>query len=98
MKINKTTENDRLTVSISGRIDTNTSPELEQELKNSFDGCNELVLDFKDVEYISSAGLRVLLMSNKTMMPRGGMKLKNIAPDIMEILEMTGFSDIFDIE
>ena len=87
-----------LNVSISGRVDTTTAPALEQELKSSFDECTELVLDFADVEYISSAGLRVLLSAQKVMSKKGGMKITNVSADIMEIFEVTGFSDILTIE
>ena len=98
MTINKITKDGTITVEISGRVDTTTSPALEKELKESFDGCENMVLDFAGVEYISSAGLRVLLAAHKTMSKKGGMKLKNVSDDIMEIFEVTGFSDILDIE
>ena len=97
MDIKKVKSNSTMTVLISGRVDTSTSPILENELKNSFDGCEYMVLDFADVEYISSAGLRVLLSSHKVMSKKGGMKLKNVSDDVMEIFEVTGFSEILDI-
>lgn len=98
MEIKKVTENGVLTTELSGRIDTTTAPALEQELKGSYDGCDSLVLDFAGVEYISSAGLRVLLSAQKVMSKKGGMTVRNVNEDIMEIFEVTGFSDILTIE
>ena len=98
MNINKLPEGEKLTVSISGRLDTSTAPELENELKASYDGVKELVLDLSALEYISSAGLRVLLSAQKTMSKQGSMTVKGANPDIMEIFEVTGFSDILNIE
>ncbi|MBE6865227.1 MAG: STAS domain-containing protein [Ruminococcus flavefaciens] len=98
MEIRKTNNNGELNVKITGRVDTNTAPELEQELKNSYEGCEALVLDFADVEYISSAGLRVLLSAHKVMSKNGGLKLLNVSEDIMEIFDVTGFKDILTIE
>ena len=98
MNINKLPEGEKLTVSISGRLDTSTAPELENELKASYDGVKELVLDLSTLEYISSAGLRVLLSAQKTMSKQGSMTVKGANPDIMEIFEVTGFSDILNIE
>ncbi len=98
MEIKKTTNGSTLNAAISGRVDTTTAPALEAELKESYDSCNELVLDFANVEYISSAGLRVLLVSQKVMSKKGGMKVVNVSEDIMEIFEVTGFTDILTIE
>lgn len=98
MEIVKSRNNVTTTVRISGRIDTTTSPELDKELRDSFDKCNELLLDFAEVEYISSAGLRVLLSAQKVMSRKGGMRLRHVSEDIMEIFEVTGFSEILDIE
>lgn len=98
MEIKKAINDGTLDVALSGRVDTTTSPALEAELKGSFDSCEALVLDFSQVEYISSAGLRVLLMAHKAMSKKGGMKLTNVSEDIMEILDVTGFSDILTIE
>ena len=98
MNINKEKKKDTLIVSISGRVDTTTAPAFEQELKSSFDDCDAFVLDFAEVEYISSAGLRVLLSAQKVMSKKGGMKLIHVSEDIMEIFEVTGFSDILTIE
>ena len=98
MNINKENIGNALNVKIEGRVDTTTAPALEAELKSSYDGCESLVLDFAQVEYISSAGLRVLLSAQKVMSRKNGMKLINVSEDIMEIFEVTGFSDILTIE
>ena len=90
--------NDSLKVILNGRIDTTTSPALEQELKSGMQQFSELILDFAGVEYISSAGLRVLLSAHKFMSKKGGLKLINVSDDISEILEVTGFNDILNIE
>ena len=89
---------DKLTVKVEGRLDTTTAPELEQEIKASTDGITELVFDFGSLEYISSAGLRVLLSAQKVMNKQGSMKVTNVNEEIMEIFEVTGFSDILTIE
>lgn len=98
MTINKNKNGNTLTVNIIGRVDTTTAPQLEQALKAEYEDCSELVLDFAEVEYISSAGLRVLLSSQKVMSKKGGMKLVNVSSDIMEIFDVTGFTDILTIE
>jgi anti-sigma B factor antagonist len=98
MTIKKEKQNGTVTLRISGRVDTTTAPILEQELKAGYDGCMELVFDFADVEYISSAGLRVLLSAQKIMSKQGSMTLIHVNADIMEIFEVTGFSDILTIE
>ena len=98
MEIKKVIDNGTLNAAVSGRIDTTTAPLLEKELKDSFDSCEALVLDFADVEYISSAGLRVLLSAQKVMSKKDGMKLVNVSESIMEIFEVTGFSEILTIE
>lgn len=98
MTIKKEKQNGTVTLRISGRVDTTTAPILEQELKTGYDGCMELVFDFADVEYISSAGLRVLLSAQKIMSKQGSMTLIHVNADIMEIFEVTGFSDILTIE
>ena len=87
-----------LTVALIGRLDTTTAPELEKELKASLDGITELTFDLAALEYISSAGLRVLLSAQKTMNRQGTMKLTHVNETIMEIFEVTGFSDILTIE
>ncbi len=87
-----------LTFILSGRLDTTTAPELEEQLKKELDGVEELVFDFADLEYISSAGLRVLLSAQKIMNKQGSMKVINSSEEINEIFEVTGFSDILTIE
>ena len=98
MTIEKTLNEKTLTVKVSGRLDTTTAPDLEAELKSSLDGIEELVLDFSDLEYISSAGLRVLLSSQKIMNSQGTMKVTGVNDVISEIFEVTGFCDILTIE
>lgn len=98
MTINKIPEGEKLTVAITGRLDTNSSPKLEAELRQSVNGVTELVFDFSGVEYISSAGLRVLLAAQKVMNRQGSMKLIGVNTDVMEVFEITGFSDILTIE
>ena len=98
MEIIKNSEGGKLGIALSGRLDTNTAPALESELAAGLDGIEELDLDFEKLEYISSAGLRVLLSAQKRMSKQGGMKLRNVNADIMEILEITGFVDILTIE
>ena len=87
-----------LTVTLDGRLDTSTAPALEKTLKESLDRVSELTLDLTGLEYISSAGLRVLLAAQKIMNRQGKMKLIHVNEIIMEIFEVTGFSDILTIE
>ncbi len=98
MTINKSSDKPNLKFSIQGRIDTNTSPELDKAVNESIDGVTNLIFDFEKVEYISSAGLRVLLSAQKKMNKQGTMKVINVGDAIMEIFEVTGFSDILTIE
>ncbi len=98
LNINKKTENGTCTVALEGRLDTITSPELETELKASLDGVTELIMDFEKLEYISSAGLRVLLSAQKTMNTQGSMKVIHVNDTVMEIFEVTGFVDVLTIE
>ena len=86
------------TIEVGGRLDTVTAPVLEQTINDAIGGMQNLVLDFEGLEYISSAGLRVLLGSQKKMQKIGSMKLVNVCEDVMEIFEMTGFADILVIE
>lgn len=95
---NKTVENGKVIFALDGRLDTITAPELENELKASLDGVNELTLNLAGLEYISSAGLRVLLSTQKIMNKQGRMMIRNVSETIMEIFEVTGFSDILTIE
>ena len=98
MKINKTQNAATLNIALEGRLDTSTAPELEAELKSSLDGASELILDMEKLDYISSAGLRVLLSAQKVMMKKDGMKVIHVNDTVMEIFEVTGFSDILTIE
>ena len=98
MTIEKNLNGTELTVTIAGRLDTTTAPQLEAEIKQSIDGIKKLVLDFTALEYLSSAGLRVLLTTQKTMNKQGEMIIKNVNETINEIFEVTGFIDILNIE
>lgn len=98
MDIKKTKNDTTLTLAIQGRIDTTTAPQLEAELRSDVDGVTELYLDFTGVEYISSAGLRVLLSAQKLMSRQGKMVLSHVNESVMEVFEVTGFSDILTIE
>ena len=98
MQITSNRENSRLTVFVSGRVDTNTAPELERYINEKTQGISELILDLKDMSYASSAGLRVILKTQKMMNGQGAMKVVNVQEDVMEIFEMTGFSDILNME
>ena len=98
MTITKNQEGAALVIALEGRLDTTTSPELEKELKDALPGVTGLTLDLEKLEYISSAGLRVLLAAQKTMSAQGTMKLIHVNEIIMEIFEITGFSDILTIE
>lgn len=98
LNISKTQEGNTLKVAVEGRLDTTTAPELEASLKESIEDVTELVIDLKDLEYISSAGLRVLLAAQKIMMKQGKMVVTNPNDVINEIFEVTGFRDILTIE
>ena len=98
MNIVKTQEAEKLTIALEGRLDTVTAPQLEGELRSAVDGVTELVFDLAALDYVSSAGLRVLLAAQKVMNKQGEMIIKNVKPEIMEIFEVTGFVDILNIE
>ena len=98
MTIQKTQNGTDLAIALEGRLDTMTAPELEAELKQSLDAVQTLTLDFSKLDYISSAGLRVLLSAHKTMAPKGGMKVTNVNEIVREVFEVTGFADILTIE
>ncbi len=98
MTIHKHENDTELTLALEGRLDTTTSPELEKLLKESLDGITLLVFDLEKLDYISSAGLRVLLAAQKAMNRQGTMKVRNANEMILEIFEVTGFSDILTIE
>lgn len=97
MNININKNEANLTVELEGRLDTTTAPKLESSIKENIDGCENLVLDFAKLEYISSAGLRVILASQKIMNKQGKMTIKNVNSTIMDIFEVTGFSEILTI-
>ena len=97
MKINKTNEGEKLTISIEGRLDTTTSPELSKELDSSLEGVTQLVFDLEKLDYISSSGLRVLLSAQKAMNGKGTMVVKNVSEMVMEVFDITGFTDILNI-
>ena len=94
MIISQESNGGKLTIALSGRLDTTTAPELEETLKNALDGVTELEMDLKALEYISSAGLRVLLSAQKVMNKQGSMVVLNANESIMEVFEVTGFTDI----
>lgn len=98
MNINVNKIEEKAVVALTGRLDTTTAPELEAELKGVVAGCTDLTFDFAALEYISSAGLRILLATQKTMNKQGNIVIKNVAPAIMEVFEITGFVDILTIE
>ncbi|MCI8337915.1 MAG: STAS domain-containing protein [Lachnospiraceae bacterium] len=98
MIITKTTDGTSLTLVLEGRLDTTTAPQLESELRSSIDGIDKLFLDFASLEYISSAGLRVLLSTQKIMNKQGSMVIRNANEDVMDIFDITGFVDILTIE
>lgn len=98
LNITKNLENEVLAIALEGRLDTTTAPELESALQESISGAKELTMDFEKLEYISSAGLRVLLSAQKTMNSQGSMKVIHVSNEINEIFEVTGFSDILTIE
>lgn len=98
MIIEKTQNGTELTINLTGRLDTTTAPQLEAELKQSISGVEKLVFDFTALEYLSSAGLRVLLAAQKIMNKQGEMLVCNVNETIAEIFEVTGFSDVLTIE
>ena len=98
MNITKKENGDALEVALQGRLDTMTAPQLEAALKEALPGVEALTFDLEKLDYISSAGLRMLLSAQKTMNRQGTMKVKNANEMILEIFEVTGFSDILTIE
>ncbi len=87
-----------LTISPSGRVDTTTAPRLQAVINDNISGVADLIFDFKQLEYISSAGLRVLMSTHKTMKNQGTMRLVHVSEDVQEVFDMTGLTDIFNIE
>lgn len=98
MNITKNVEGKKLTLAVEGRLDTTTAPQLEKALDECISEADELVFDFAALEYISSAGLRVVLKAQKAMNAKGSMKLIHVNEDIMEVFDITGFLDILTIE
>lgn len=98
MNIVKTSEGTKLTLALEGRLDTTTAPQLEAEVKGNLTGVTELALDFSQLEYLSSAGLRVILAAQKVMNKQGQMVIRHVNETILEVFEVTGFSDILTIE
>jgi len=98
MTIEKNLNGTELTVTVTGRLDTTTAPGLEAEFKQNINGIEKLVLDFANLEYLSSAGLRVLLAAQKAMNKQGEMVIRNVNETVNEIFEVTGFIDILTIE
>lgn len=97
MVINKQSNGDELTISLEGRLDTTTAPQLEAEVSNSLAGVKKLVIDIEKLVYISSAGLRVLLKAQKTMNKQGSMEVCHVSDEIKDIFEVTGFNEILNI-
>ena len=97
MTIKKEAVGDALTIALEGRLDTTTAPQLEAELKESLEGVTSLTMDFSALDYISSAGLRVLLSAQKRMNKQGGMTITHVNETVQEVFEVTGFSDILTI-
>ena len=98
MNIIRNKDGSKLALALEGRLDTTTAPQLEAELKASMDGVTELDLDFEKLEYLSSAGLRVLLAAQKVMNKQGSMVIRHVNETIHEVFEVTGFIDILTIE
>lgn len=98
MNITQNRNGNQLCLSLEGRLDTTTAPELEKVIKSSLDGVTELTIDMVSLDYLSSAGLRVLLGAQKTMNKQGSMKVVHVNETIMEIFDVTGFADILTIE
>ena len=98
MEIKKTEQEKTVILTLAGRLDTTTAPQLEAAVKEALESADKLVLDFNDLEYISSAGLRVLLAAHKGMSQKDGLVVRNVCDDIKEVFDITGFSDILTVE
>ena len=98
MEILKKRDGETLKVGLVGRLDTTTGPELESNLIDELDDVTELILDFEQLDYVSSAGLRVLLVLQKKMNKQGNMVIRNVSESIIEVFDITGFIDILTIE
>ena len=98
LKITKQADGSTLTVKVEGRVDSNTAVELDRALNSALDGITKLILDFERLEYISTAGLRALLIAQKTMNQQGTIVIRNVSGAVKEIFEVTGFTDMLTIE
>ncbi len=98
MTIQEIRDNENLTLQLGGRLDTTTAPDLEKVVNTQLDGVKNLVLDMKELKYVSSAGLRVILSIQKKMNVQGNLKLTNVCDEIKEVLEITGFTSFLTIE
>lgn len=98
MNINKKLDGGKLIIEIEGRLDTSTASQLEVEIRKSLEGINELVFDFPNLQYISSAGLRVLLLAQKIINKQGNLTVKNANQTIKEVFDVTGFADVLNVE
>ena len=98
LNISKVSDGDSLTVSLEGRLDTTSAPQLEAEVKGWLAGVKSLVFDMSALEFVSSAGLRVFLLAQKAMSKQGTMTIRNLRPDVLKVFEVTGFSRILTIE
>ena len=98
MKIIKNKSDQTLTITLVGRLDTNAAPDLEDELADSMDGITELIFECRDLDYLTSAGIRVLVSAQQEMLDKGTMLLRNVCDEIMEIFEMTGLDEVFSFE
>lgn len=98
LTVNKISDGDKLTLELTGALDANTAHDLEKFLKKSLDGVSALVFDMTGVEYVSSAGLRLLLFAKKKMSSKGSMKVVGVGEAIIEIFDITGFTDLLNIE
>lgn len=98
LNIRKEKKGSKLNVSLEGKLDTLTAPQLQEELDSCLEGVTELDFDFTDLEYISSAGLRILLTMHKRMAPLGGMTVRNLSEEVAEVFDITGFADTINIQ
>lgn len=98
LNVHKEGQGDKLLVRLEGRLDSNTAPSLKDDLISSIEDVHELTLDFDELDYVSSAGLSVILSTQKRMLRQGSMTVKNVNEQIMEVFELTGFADILTIE
>ena len=98
MEIIKNADGEKLTIALKGRLDAAAAPGFEKELNTALNGVTDLTIDFKDLEYVSSAGLRTLLVAQKRMNKQGSLVIKNVCDEVYEVFDMTGFSDLIEIE